>query len=91
MGNIASTIWPGMRFRLEQDGEGNLVAPTDAGELDWEVTIDETTATGSPFRFGSFLVAETVMDDGEPVVTLPLDALVYVSDFEVTEIVPPSE
>lgn len=90
LGNINSTIWQGMRFRLQQDGEGNLLPPTEAGELDWEVTIDETTATGAPFQFGSFFVAETTMVDGEPVVNLPLDALVYVSDFEITEIVPPA-
>lgn len=90
IGTVNSTIWPGMRFRVERDIEGNDLPPEDAGELDWEVTIDETTATGQPFKFGTFFCAQTLMVDGEPVITLPMDELVYVSDLVVTEIIPPA-
>lgn len=90
IGTVGATIWPGMRFRVQQDGEGNDLPPTDAGELDWEVTINETTATGSPYKFLNFFCFETTMVDGSPVVTPPIDDLVYVSDFYITEITPPA-
>lgn len=79
-----------MRFRVERDIEGNDLPPVDAGELDWEVTVDETTATGSPETFGTFFCFETTMVDGSPVTTPPMDELVYISDFYITEITPPA-
>ena len=87
--NQATSVWPGMAFRLEQT-DGVTDPPEDAGYLDWEVVIDETTAKGSPHKFLNFLCYETTMVDGEPVTNPPLDEMVYVSDFVVTEIVPPS-
>ena len=90
LGTVGATIWPGMRFRVERDIEGNDLPPVDAGELDWEVTVNSTTATGSPETFGTFFCFETTMVDGSPVTTPPIDELVYISDFYITEITPPA-
>lgn len=93
IGDVEATIWPGMRFRVERDIEGNDLPPVSAGELDWEVTLDSTNATGSPVRFLTFNCFETTMVDGVPVQTPPLygevNELVYISDFYITEILPP--
>ena len=69
-----------------------VITDYDAGEIPWEVTLDETNSTGQPKGFldipltsGAELPGSAPGGDG----SVPENSVVYVSTFTVTEVILP--